>query len=97
MSGEEGEGRNMEKVFATWEKLFATWKKCSQHDVWILIATCSQARNMFATNSQHHSQHVYYVREGERGAQHEKSVRNMGKDVRNMEKDVRNMEKVFAT
>jgi hypothetical protein len=26
MSGEEGEGRNMEKVFATWEKLFATWK-----------------------------------------------------------------------
>jgi hypothetical protein len=63
----------MEKVFATWEKLFTTWKKCSQHDVWILIATCSpQARNMFATNSQHRSQHVYYVREGERGAQHEK-------------------------
>jgi hypothetical protein len=31
MSGEEGGGRNMEKVFATWEKVFATWKKCSQH------------------------------------------------------------------
>jgi hypothetical protein len=24
MSGEEGEGHNMEKVFATWEKLFVT-------------------------------------------------------------------------
>jgi hypothetical protein len=69
MSGEEGEGRNMEKVFATWEKLFATWKKCSQHDVWILVATSSpQARNMFATNSQH----VHYVREGGRGRNMEK-------------------------
>jgi hypothetical protein len=66
MSGEEGEGRNMEKVFAT-------WKKCSKHDVWILVATCSpQARNMFATNSQHRSQHVHYAREGGRGAQHGK-------------------------
>jgi hypothetical protein len=98
MSGEEGEGRNMEKVFATWEKLFGTWKKCSQHDVWILVATCSsQARNMFVANSQHRPQHVHYVREGERGAQHGKNIRNMGKCVRNMGKGVRDMERVFAT
>jgi hypothetical protein len=58
----------MEKVFATWKKVFAAWKKCPQHDVWMLVATCSsQARNMFATNSQHHSQHVHYVRGGGRG------------------------------
>jgi hypothetical protein len=51
MSGRR-EGRNMKKLFATWEKVFATWKKCSQHDVWMLVATCSpQPRNMFATNS----------------------------------------------
>jgi hypothetical protein len=94
MSGEEGEGRNMEKVFATWEKLFATWKKCSQHDVWILVATSSpQARNMFATNSQHvrHKLATCTLCQGRReGAQHGKNVRNMGKGVRNMEK-------VFAT
>jgi hypothetical protein len=45
MSGEEGEGRNMEKVFATWEKVFATWKEFSQHG-----KRCSQ-------HSQHASQH----------------------------------------
>jgi hypothetical protein len=83
MSGEEGEGRNMEKVFATWEKLFATWKKCSQHDVWILVATSSQhVRHKLATCT---------LCQGRReGAQHGKNVRNMGKGVRNMEK-------VFAT
>jgi hypothetical protein len=58
--------------------------KCSQHDVWMLVTTCSpQARNMFATNSQHRSQHVHYVREGGRG--------------RNMEKMFATWEKVFAT
>jgi DNA gyrase inhibitor GyrI len=114
MSGEEGEGRNMEKVFATWEKLFATWKKCSQHDVWILVATSSpQARNMFATNSQH----VHYVREGGRGrnmekmfatwekvfatwkkcSQHEKRCSQHEKSFRNMGKGVRNIRNRFAT
>jgi hypothetical protein len=44
-------------------------EKCPQHNVWMLVATCSsQARNMFATNSQHRSQHVHYVRGGGWGA-----------------------------
>jgi hypothetical protein len=56
-------------------------------DVWMVVATCSpQACNMLVTSSQH----VQYVGGGGRGAQHGKSVRNMGKVVHNMEK-------VFAT
>jgi hypothetical protein len=43
----------MEKVFVTWEKVFATWKKCSQHNVWMLVATCSQqARNMYTMSGE---------------------------------------------
>jgi hypothetical protein len=73
------EGVQCGKVFATWEKVFATWKKCSQHDVWMLVATCSpQARNMFATNSQHRSQHVHYVR-GEGGGTTLKKCSQHGK------------------
>jgi hypothetical protein len=84
----------MKKVFTTWEKVFATWKRYSQHDVWMLVATCSpQARNMFATNSQH----VHHVRGGGRGrnmekcSQHGKSFRNIGKGVRNIRNTLRNI------
>jgi hypothetical protein len=66
---------------------------------------------MLATSSQHvrhklvTSLATCTLYQGRReGAQHEKSVRNMGKYIRNMEKGVhnmgkgvRNIEKVFAT
>jgi hypothetical protein len=86
----------MKKVFATWEKVFATWKKCLQHDVWMLVATCSpQARNMFATNSQYYSQHVHYVRGGGRGHNMEKCSQH-GKMCSQYEKVFATSEKVFA-
>jgi hypothetical protein len=90
MSGEEGGGRNMEKVL--------------QHDVWILVATCSpQACSMFATNSQHRTQHVHYLRRGGKGAQHGKvfatweKVFATWKKCSHMGKCARNMENVFST
>jgi hypothetical protein len=104
MSGQEGEGRNMEKVFATWTKLFSTWKKCSQHNVWILVATCSpQARNMLPQT--HNIARNMYTMSGKEGggatwkkcSQHGKMCSQHGKNFRNLRKGVRNMEKVFAT
>jgi hypothetical protein len=85
--GGGGRGRNMEKVFATCEKVFATWKNCSQHDVCILVATCSpQARNI-ACNM--------YTMSGEEGGGAELNVgRNM---LCNMEKVFATWEKVFTT
>jgi hypothetical protein len=77
MSGEEGGGATWKSV-RNMEKLFAT--RCL--DI---------GRNMFATKSQHRSQQVHYVREGGRGAQHRKSIRNMGKGVRNICNTLRNI------
>jgi hypothetical protein len=52
MSGEEGGGATWKKCSQHGKSSSEHEKKCSQHDVWMLVATCSpQARNMFATNS----------------------------------------------